>query len=83
MSGFLDTWISLTGQYFIYFLRTNIAKIRNIQKMAFSNFLLHLMRSFDWKQKNLVSYFCYPRVFSILAPENIIATKKNAISEYK
>ena len=80
MSGFLDTWISLTGQYFIYFLRTNIAKIKNIHKMAFSNFLLHLMRSFDWKQKNLVSYFCYPQFWH---PKISLQQQKNAISEYK
>ena len=52
MSGFLDIWISSTGQCFVHFSGTNISRTKNSQIIAIYNFLLHSMRSFDCKQKN-------------------------------
>ena len=54
MSDFLDIWTSLTGHYFIRFFGDKYLQNQKYSEDAFSNFLLHLMRSFDWKQKNFV-----------------------------
>lgn len=56
MSDFLETWISfadhqVAGQTFVHFLGKNISGSKNFEIMVVYNFLLHLMGSFDQKQK--------------------------------
>ena len=54
MSGFLDIWISLTGQYFIHFLGTSISGTKNVQIMIFYSFFTPLNEIFRLEK------LCFP-----------------------